>query len=1140
MDLWATKDPYELETEETERLVRPAPKVKPPRHDRRRDTVDDVCDPDIDTDPDIARDKDLSLNFKNIGGSMHPMALRVARRFRADIDRSSVEHASETKHPEHPDDDESKSELINVVRKEDGKHVQVSEETLKGPDGSKYELPEEHKGDEATKGDEGKAPEEANKGEDKGDQGKKPVKDNAFYGRAHQQLREMGEKDPKFESLLKVFKDPTNALHNIGKEAPDTPLTKFLRGHTFPEGIETFGDLQKALESAPPAPAKGKGKGKPGPESPPAQAAPGKEPDKGPGKTLPLPGKQPEEPKEPAEEPFEEKPGDYNYGGPSSEQKQDLAQWVKDKGHTRKDFKEWVDKQKTVTQDKEGRPLFPSGGKGKKRKLPFEELPFKEQLQYKEQFENESRLEENVKELKNLAKNPETRTLLRELANPESKLRRRIEQEARDEDRDLDESDIQKSIPEFANVELPKGITNVQELLKATDKYFAPPPEPERSKPTKEEKIRAEEAVNETFPKEIAEQIEAMDLHPHDAGFLVAAYHQAMSKPVSSKNVHKLVEALSSGGYNVDPEKMEPPSKVKIHGEVKSFEELTPEDQAEAFAQSKMQILAASFAARRRVSEELESKGLPERVAGQIAHTMLTAGDKEIPDDAVDQFYKESLATAPPARELKTPKQVKDLLDAVGDDQNARKMVVAYLQAHDYAAARSKFLTPKDSLRPTASDNDRISEWDDPSLTAKKIERASVYLQERQKAYPRDARVRDTAMDFRNRVIDRLKYLSPEKVPFIRAFIHKHEVEEYEANDKVYQKDQKAYREALEKEKKHDREPAGHPYREPAGDSVEERLRKKGIHAPRRPVPPPGYDASKEPNEEKGKGIWKLWDKIFSEENKSPAKTASVKRVLARFLVPDLAERVALRYAFATFSSYSALKTMGQPSSDSTRTAVYWGQEPYEDTAAYPAWTQLQARDFDKKDFEGLLASAREWLTLPVLGRSIQGWVPDVQVRAALDLALRDHEGGKYAAGVYPTVYNELLARLTGVKSATPMLQGRTTAIGSTYGAPSEEVRTMKASVQARLFASRAAAATRDAELPFDLIGFADHLAAEEAQEPQEKQEEKGEKEKQAAIRIATDALTKSHTLRSLIIRQAARHPEAREAFLPLLQNIKS
>lgn len=66
MDLRATKNQQQREDEEAERLVRPAPKWKPPRRDRRRERVDTECDPDLqgETDP------DLSKNYKDIGASV--------------------------------------------------------------------------------------------------------------------------------------------------------------------------------------------------------------------------------------------------------------------------------------------------------------------------------------------------------------------------------------------------------------------------------------------------------------------------------------------------------------------------------------------------------------------------------------------------------------------------------------------------------------------------------------------------------------------------------------------------------------------------------------------------------------------------------------------------------------------------------------------------------------------------------------------------------------------------------------------------------------------------------------------------------------------------------------------------------------
>ena len=58
----ATKTDAEREDAEAARLVRPAPKLKPPRDDSRRERVR-VDDPDTD----VARDRDMSLNYKDNG-----------------------------------------------------------------------------------------------------------------------------------------------------------------------------------------------------------------------------------------------------------------------------------------------------------------------------------------------------------------------------------------------------------------------------------------------------------------------------------------------------------------------------------------------------------------------------------------------------------------------------------------------------------------------------------------------------------------------------------------------------------------------------------------------------------------------------------------------------------------------------------------------------------------------------------------------------------------------------------------------------------------------------------------------------------------------------------------------------------------
>lgn len=225
MDRRATKNHVERETEETERLVREAPKVKPPRHDRRRDTVEPDDDPDLDE-----KDKDLSMNYKVIGGS---------------------DHTAKT------------DDLISVRLKADpSKVVQVTQQTLKD-EPSKYEKIKEEQ-----------AP--AAKPSSKAD------------AAAQKALRDMAKDDPTFSQVLKDFTSPKGTMFQWVRERPDTPLeAKYLHGHPPPEGVKTFGDLQRVLlHKAPtkeeaPAPAKAEPPKAPPPagagtvpKAPPIQAPP--------------------------------------------------------------------------------------------------------------------------------------------------------------------------------------------------------------------------------------------------------------------------------------------------------------------------------------------------------------------------------------------------------------------------------------------------------------------------------------------------------------------------------------------------------------------------------------------------------------------------------------------------------------------------------------------------------------------------------------------------------------------------------------------------------------------------------------------------------------------------------------------------
>lgn len=101
MSRLAAKDPAEHEDAEVERLVRPSPKHKPPRTDRRREHTKEH-DSDVDGDPDL-KGKDTSLNYKTIGGS-------------------------------------AKRDVIPALSKETGGTVLIAPETLKAQPGKYEEL----------------------------------------------------------------------------------------------------------------------------------------------------------------------------------------------------------------------------------------------------------------------------------------------------------------------------------------------------------------------------------------------------------------------------------------------------------------------------------------------------------------------------------------------------------------------------------------------------------------------------------------------------------------------------------------------------------------------------------------------------------------------------------------------------------------------------------------------------------------------------------------------------------------------------------------------------------------------------------------------------------------------------------------
>lgn len=251
MDLRATKTHSERVDDEAERLVRPAPKDKPPRRDLRRERVEIE-------DGTEKKDKDLSLNFKDIGGSLQE---RITWRFLS-----------------------AKTPRIKVRLRETGKVVNVSEETLKAEPG-KYEKIDESEEDH----------------------------DPKAYGRG-EALRALTKDDPKLDAAFKSLTNPKSDVGGLAESNPDLPAASVFKTIKLPEGVATLGDMVKALrsskpkkpaqEATPPVPEKS-----PEPAAEPAQEAPKAEPETTPGAEAPA-SEEPkaEKPKKPTKKPDGKKP----------------------------------------------------------------------------------------------------------------------------------------------------------------------------------------------------------------------------------------------------------------------------------------------------------------------------------------------------------------------------------------------------------------------------------------------------------------------------------------------------------------------------------------------------------------------------------------------------------------------------------------------------------------------------------------------------------------------------------------------------------------------------------------------------------------------------------------------------------------
>jgi len=166
-----------------------------------------------------------------------------------------------------------------------------------------------------------------------------------------------------------------------------------------------------------------------------------------------------------------------------------------------------------------------------------------------------------------------------------------------------------------------------------------------------------------------------------------------------------------------------------------------------------------------------------------------------------------------------------------------------------------------------------------------------------------------------------------------------------------------------------------------------------------------------------------------------------------------LVEAVLARYAISSYPTPSLMTSVSE------KAAVYHGVAPYKETPGYVPWTQPHQRDLGDGDYAVLLKAAKDWLKTPVLSVPLVDANRDVQLRAALDLAIFD---GPYNGAIQPKVYNLLLAKLAGVDADETLLTQR-------KATASSEIRKLAAKY-----------AAQDAPLAYELMDLASKVAQAE------------------------------------------------------------
>jgi hypothetical protein len=651
MDRRGTKDHVERETEEIERLVRPSPKVKPPRHDRRREMVEPEKDPDLDN-----TDKDLSKNYKTIGGS----ATRVLNRWAKDTiaPPAPIKPVEAPKAPgAHPSAPPKKK--VKVRRKQDKRVVEVTEDALKEnpgayetykedapqaeekPQGSEPEFtgpdaegrkqryyerrglpvppsaptsespveqgdPAEPATPEAPKPEAPKQPEAPKPAETP-----KPaeaVDDN----QALAELKALRDQDPNSAQVLQNIVNPQHPMSFLNDKYP---VSNIFPGKTLPKGVNTVGDLRRVLkpevlqqqqqQQQPAEAPKGKGKGrkkKQPPAGTPAQPAPKDQ--------VQQPAQQPEAPAQPNAQPPAQQQTEQPPGVDSEAQKGLEA--LRSKWQARPD----AESQKGLEALRE---------KWKDRAPDAESQKGLEALRSKWQDRPDADSAKALDDLREKWKARQTGLPGQPGQAPPGQL-------------------LQQ--PGQVPGQPPQPVAGPQpgEVLKP------PRAEPVQPQPPKRPVSQAEEnaarnLVIHTFPSGTAADLLSVypPLHPDEINALVSTYKVAKTVDIPQGKIDDLVEKAAKF-YSTDPSNISAPRMVRAaDGSEVKYADLPPEEKALELRKHQLKTVAMSLAARDAIASNLQKKSkAPPELASQMADFLLNKRENESPASRVHRASQQA------------------------------------------------------------------------------------------------------------------------------------------------------------------------------------------------------------------------------------------------------------------------------------------------------------------------------------------------------------------------------------------------------------------------------------------------------------------------------------------------------------------